>query len=448
MPSFPLRIPVLLVVLLLAPACKTRDAYYCEGAPNNNCLLSDADLTCSRSSECPGDRPVCDVGGAGICVQCTPAEREACGPSTPACRDNTCQACVAHTECDSGACLPDGSCGDAGQVAYVQAGGTGASPCAQGAPCGTLQQGVDSNRPYIKVAMGTLVGADVTTIGGRAVTILADPGAKLDRTGDGRILLVRSAGANVSIYDLEITGQTGPADEAIQLEPNGGTPVLSLVRVKVTGNQGRGISSTGGSLTVSQSTLSGNQGGGITASGSSLTVSQSTISGNAGGGISMMSGTFSIVGNVFFANGTLMGPVGGVSISTAQDAANRLEFNSFHGNQTQLGVGSAIQCVAGTFTARNNIMSQNGTITNMEQVGGPCTHTYSIVRPGTVPPGAGNSSMDPMFVNSTTGDLHLKPGSPALGAADPSSDLTGPAARDIDGDMRTHPADIGADEAL
>lgn len=91
-------------------------------------------------------------------------------------------------------------------------------------------------------------------------------------------------------------------------------------------------------------------------------------------------------------------------------------------------------------------MSGNATATNMEQVGGTCMHTYSIVRPGMVPPGPGNSSMDPLFVNTTTGDLHLGPGSPALRAADPSSDLGGLAARDIDGDIRTAPAEIGADE--
>jgi hypothetical protein len=152
------------------------------------------------------------------------------------------------------------------------------------------------------------------------------------------------------------------------------------------------------------------------------------------------------VGNVFFANGTSLGNVGGVAVSTSQSSANRLEFNSFNKNQTQNGLGTAIQCVAGTFTARNNAMSENGTLTNMEQVGGTCVHAYSIARPGTVPPGTGNSGMDPMFENTTTGDLHLKAGSPALGAADPASMLTGPAEFDIDGNKRTSPADIGADE--
>jgi hypothetical protein len=46
----------------------------------------------------------------------------------------------------------------------------------------------------------------------------------------------------------------------------------------------------------------------------------------------------------------------------------------------------------------------------------------------------------------TTGDLHISATSPARGAADPASDLTGIAARDIDGDARTSPADLGADE--
>ncbi|HSK03273.1 MAG TPA: right-handed parallel beta-helix repeat-containing protein [Kofleriaceae bacterium] len=424
MPSFPSRITILLVVLLLAPACKTRDAYYCEGAPNNNCLLGDADLTCSRSSECPGDRPVCDVGGSGVCVQCTPAEDDACGGATPACRDNTCQACAAHAECDSGACLPDGSCGDDANVAYVDPAGTDNANCTRAMPCTLVSKALATNRPYVKLT-GTTDEA-VIVDNGRVVTFLADPGAKLTRmTGTGAIVTVRDNGTSLTIYDLSISdAPNSPSGIGIVIPTAAGAPTVTLTRATVTNNPGGGISASGGSLSVSQS----------------------TISGNAGGGIMVNSGTFVIVGNVFYANGTLMGSVGGVSISTVQDASNRLDFNSFHGNQTQLGVGSAIQCVAGAFTARNNIMSQNGTITNMEQVGGACTHTYSIVRPGTVPPGAGNSNMDPMFVNSTTGDLHLSPSSPALRAADPASDLTGLAARDIDGDVRTSPADMGADE--
>jgi hypothetical protein len=428
MSSFTYRCSVLAIALLCTMTGCHKNEHYCPGAPLDNCNYIDASTACTSNDDCSEPEAVCDLAGTMMCVHCiAPDQTSACTGTTPACGDDhTCRGCISHADCPgSNTCLPDGSCADPGQVAYVQQGGTGTPPCARGAPCGTLQQGVDSSRPYIKISgPGTLADNATTTIDGKAVTILADPGAKLDRTGDGRILLVRSAGANASIYDLEITGQTGPTDEAIQLEPNGGAPTLLLSRVKITGGQGRGISTTGGILMVSQSTISGN-----------------------GGGISVMNGTFVIVGNVFYLNGTGGALLGGVVISAPANAPNRLEFNSFNQNATANGVAPAIQCtVAGMFTARNNIMSDNGTLTNMNQTGGNCVHAYSIARPGTVPPGTGNSNMDPLFVNMTTGDLHLRAGSPALGAADPNTVLTGLAERDIDGDVRTAPADIGADE--
>jgi hypothetical protein len=178
-----------------------------------------------------------------------------------------------------------------------------------------------------------------------------------------------------------------------------------------------------------------------------LSVVQSAIRENAGGGINVGSGTvFVIVGNVFFSNGSLTSTFGGVTILTTQSTLNRLEFNSFNKNQTQDSVGSAIQCTAGTFEARNNIMSGNGTLSNLEQTGGSCTHAYSIVLPGTLPAGGTNIARDPLFKNTLTGDLHIQAGSPAIRAAAPNSDITGSAARDIDGDVRVSPADVGADE--
>jgi hypothetical protein len=447
MPSFPLRITILLVVFLAAPACKTRDAYYCEGAPNNNCLLADAARPCSSSSDCSGDQPVCDVGGSGVCVQCTPAEDDACGGATPACRDNSCQACVAHTECsDSNVCLPDGTGGDPGPVAYVLAGATGAPPCAQAAPCGTLQQAVDSTRPHIKVAAGIVVGADVTTIDGKAVTILADPGAKLDRTGDGRILLVRSAGANVSIYDLEITGQTGPADEALQLEPNGGTPALALVRVRVTGNQGRGISSTGGTLSISQSTISGNIGGGISSGGGTLTISQSTISGNTGGGIAVTGAgaTFVVTNNYIFRNGDQdMGTFGGVSLGVAAAGTSRLEFNTVVDNRAASGAtrGGGLVCDIVGFAAPNNIIARNSvggsTSASTAQTLGACTYPSSRIQNDL-------SALNFASPDNAPFSYKLMMGSSAIDQATTASEID----IDHDGDARPQgqEKDIGADE--
>lgn len=246
--------------------------------------------------------------------------------------------------------------------------------------------------------MGTI--DEAVTINNKDVTILADRGAKLTRTNNGNILVIDGT-SKVAIYDFEISGASGTG-VGISM-PTGSSQEVTLVRTKVASN--------------------------------------------TGGGISINGGAFVLVGNVFFANGTQTSLVGGIAISTQANPANRLEFNSFNKNAAADGVGSAIQCTIPTgFTARNNVLSGNGTLSNMEQFGGTCGHAYSIVRPGTLPVGTGNGSADPMFVNTTTGDPHIQPGSPARNAADPAAVLTGIASRDIDGDSRSMPADIGADE--
>jgi hypothetical protein len=400
---------------------------YCDEAgeygPRHACI---SDPTgCSASADCPAPQ-VCDVGGTNTCVACTAQEDAACTGATPVCgNDKTCRGCRAHAECArSDACLPDGSCADpdADQVAYVQQGGTGTPPCARGAPCGTLQQGVDAGRPYIKIATGTVVGTDVTTIDGKAVTILADPGAKLDRMGDGRILLVRSAGANVSIYDLEITGQTGPADEAIQLEPNGGMPALSLVRVKVTGNQGRAISSSG-----------------------NLTVSQTTIFGNAGGGIAIsgVGATFNITNNLIFRNGnSTTATVGGVAL-TASVGANVFAFNTVVDNQVQNGalIAGGVLCDIAGFAAANNIIVRNFVNNNPNlansNTSGLCTYPTSTISPAV-------SGLNFVSPDDAPYDYHLMRGSTAIDQATTSSNLS----VDIDGDIRPqgNARDQGADE--
>lgn len=422
------RASITLLLLAGLAACEKKNNQYCDGedgqADEANCP-PDGPTGCTMDNECGGQ--ICDTA-AGECVQCTATRPEACTDTTPVCSTSrTCTACTSHAQCtESDVCLPDGACGDVTQVAYVSASGTGMA-CTKAAPCPLLATAVSKNLPFIKFAADGAANATTkVVIDGKAVVILAEPGAKLDRDGDGPVLEITSASADVSIYDLQITGASGLSGaDGILVTPNGGTPKLTLTRAKVDMNQGCGISSSGGTLTVSQS----------------------TISGNTGGGISVMTGTFAIVGNVFFNNGNDTTLIGGVNIGTAQNVANRLEFNSFARNKAQDTIGCAIHCLAGTFTARNNVMAGNATASNMAQVGGTCTHTYSIARPGTVPSGTGNSGADPLFVDTVTGNLHIMLTSPARGMADPSSDLTGIAARDLDGDARTNPADMGADEA-
>ena len=459
---------ILLLVAALA-SCKEHNNEYCDGtqgmADPANCP-PDSPTGCTMDNECGGR--ICDTA-AHECVECLSTRPEACAGTTPVCSDDrTCEACTSHAQCTgSNACLPDGSCGDDANVAYVAGSGSGTT-CTRLAPCPSVTTALATNRPYVKIE-GTIDEA-VTISGGRDVVLLASPQAKLTRTsGSGAILTVRDDGTTVSVFDLTIAdAPNNLSGVGIVVPAASGAPSISLTRVKIdnnpgggisssggtltvsqstlSNNAGGGISSSGGTLTVSQSTLSNNAGGGISSSGGTLTVSQSTLSNNAGGGISVMNGTFAIVGNVFFNNGSDSTLVGGISVGTAQNAANRLEFNSFHRNKAQDSLGCAIQCLAGTFTAKNNIMSGNATAANMQQTGGTCAHAYSIARPGSVPTGTGNSAADPLFADVNTGDLHIMATSPARSMADPNSNLTGLAARDIDGDARANPADIGADE--
>jgi hypothetical protein len=410
------RLVLLCAIALGAIACYRSDPNHCPGRPFDNCLNDGPG--CTSSSECAP--MVCDVAGSKTCVECTAAEYAACTDTKPICgADKACRGCAAHAECDSRACLANGACVVSNQVAYVEPSpvGSDSGNCTLDLPCATIGKALGTGRTYVKLA-GTM--NEQVTITNRVVTFLADPGARLTSTSFGSLLRVEGT-SQVSIYDLEISG----ARNGFGIAANSGSPTsISLTRVK----------------------LGNNQAGGLSAIDSTVAVSQSTISGNAGGGVSITNGTFVIVGNVFFKNGSDTASVGGIAIGFPQSGGNRLEFNSFNSNKAQNGAGAAVQCLAGAFTARNNIMSDNGTPANPAQVGGTCMHAYSIIRPGTPPSGPGNSALDPLFKNTTMGDLHLKPESPARRAADPSSVLTGIAERDIDGDMRSAPATIGADE--
>ena len=417
---------LLVTIVVGAVGCKELNEYYCPGhATDPDCLvdariIGDLCGNAAPQERCVAPASVCK--GGTTCVECV-ADND-CASSRPLCSaQNQCVECKSHDQCmDSDLCLADGTCAAAADVAYVGGPGAMNGMCTIGNPCQNLDQAVKSTPPrsYIKVT-GAIADDKETIIDARAVSIYGVSGAQVDRVNSGRLLLVRNQNANVSVYDIEFTGQAGLADEAIRLESSA---VLSLIRIKVTNNQGRGIVADSGSLTLTQSTLSG----------------------NTGGGLSMLNGTFVVVGNVFSNNGSQIANIGGVTITTPQNAVNRLELNSFSRNQVIDGLGSAIHCTAGMFTARNNILSGNGTLSNVEQVGGTCMHAYSIVRPGALPPGPGISALDPLFQDAATNNLHLKAGSPALRGADPMSDLTGLAERDIDGEVRGAPADIGADE--
>jgi hypothetical protein len=407
---------------------------------------------CTADEQCMSPTGVCDLGATMVCVQCTQSEHDACVGAMPACVANLCHGCTAHAQCPaSNVCLPDGSCADAGQVAYVQAGGAG-TVCSKALPCGILDDGLKTNKSIVKIGAGTIADSKTTTIDGRSVTIVAEPGARLDRSNDGVILEVKTTGADVQIYDLEIVGGTGLADEAVLI--NGGAPALTLTRVKVDVNQGTGILVLSGTLTVSQSTISNNSGGGISISSGTLAMSQSTVSGNAGGGISVTGvGTrFEIVNNLVVYNGVATGPGptqnGGVVV-ISNTSGSKLERNTIAFNQSSgLTFRGGLSCNSPMVMAAGNLLFHNsegdgsgGTKTDaMTQKNdmGSCQYGNTLA----VPTDAGNLGFKSPIVAPF--DFHLTRSSPPT-IVDAGGTCSG---IDIDGEARPVGAacDLGADE--
>ena len=186
---------------------------------------SDAGASCS----CAGT-PACDAGGAGRCTR--------------------------HTDCESRACLPDGTCADAADVAYVEAATPDTAPCTKAAPCGHISTALTTGKLTIKLH-GTIDGG-VTIDRGRVVTLLGDPGATLTRrAGGGPVVLATSTGTRLSIYDVAIA-DAGPASIGIVM-PSSSAPNVMLVRTTIRNNSGGGISVVGGSLSIEQSAISDNR---------------------------------------------------------------------------------------------------------------------------------------------------------------------------------------------
>jgi hypothetical protein len=192
--------------------------------------------------------------------------------------------------------------------------------------------------------------------------------------------------------------------------------------------------------------VTGNTGGGISASGGTLTISQSTISGNTASGISVSGGQFDITNTIIAGNGGPATAVGGVHFDQINSGTRRFEFNTVTNNNGMDGAAVGVVCtlVGQPVTFANNIVYANQEGGTRTQVGGAnCNWSYSDIGPVAVA-GTGNINMDPLFANPAQSNYHLQAGSPAIDKADPASTMD----VDIDGDVRPQGSgrDIGADE--
>jgi hypothetical protein len=392
---------------------------YCAAHPTDpDCRKAFPDAGgCTSSAQCSSPTTVCATDKMA-CVQCTTTEHDACTGNMPVCGvDDTCRKCSAHTECPSNACLPDGSCGDDTSVAYVDPAGM-STTCTKASPCKKVSDALKTNRPFVKF-QGTT--NEQVTLNDANVTILADPGAKLTDVMNGILLKIEGA-SQITIYDLEISGASGANNSGISLQP-GNTSTVSIVRAKISGNAGNGISASSGTLTVSRC----------------------TINNNSAGGISIAGATFAIMNNFIYKNGnTSDAAAGGLAIGAGVLDASKLEFNTIVDNLAGGGVTNSggVFCDHAGFIAANNLIFRNmGGAAGNTQTVGLCTYGDSFVS-------AGASSVDntPMFAhpNSAPFDYHLTAASPST-IVDAAGACTGV---DFDGDTRPMGAacDLGADE--
>ena len=412
---------VLILILALA-ACEKQSKLYCEkhSGDLDNCGYLDAGIdarpVCASDMDCAGSpgAPYCELN-LHECVECYQSGHCSANPVEKFCDLSTflCTSCVRNTDCTSNVCLPNGQCGDDGNVAYVDpAMGADNADCKMATPCMTVDAALTTKKPYIHL---TGMINEAVVIDAQSVTILADPGTVLTRSMNGVILAI-TASSDVAIYDLTIVGA---AEKGIALDMNS---TLRLNRVTITGCNGKDHRA-------------------IESKNATLFVSRSTIASNAGGGILVDAGSiYQITNSFIYRNGATDTATGGLTLAPTSSAFNRFEMNTVVDNVAKATAPGGVSCAA-SIAAPNNLVVHNasGTIlldTTQIQVGG-CNFSDSHY---------GADLTEYMFkVPDGTGpwDYHINAGSMAIDRG-VASDIK----LDVDGETRPQGAmnDLGADE--
>jgi hypothetical protein len=345
-------------------------------------------------------------GGPHVECQLSP---DCTAPDRPVCEANVCRGCLGDAECPgSNVCLTDGSCADPARVVYAAQTGTGTA-CTQAAPCSFDQAvaAVTATADVVKLAPGTYDRPAQLAIAKNM--IVTGEGATFHGTAPTAFTLMFDITAVAVTFihvHFDLNGMFGA--ECVM------SGALHLDRVVMT-----------------------NGGAGAYSSACTFSIDRSSIDAVTLYGLYLINSTVSVT-NTFVTNSGASSQ-GGVVISGSTGVVDHVTLS---GNTASMAGGQAIRCTDGNVAIRSSIVFGNGA----PAIEDACLVGHSVIDPGYAGPGTGNVQMDPLFVAPATHDYHIQTGSPAVGLADPASQLT----HDYDGDPRPNPvgsmADSGADE--
>ncbi len=445
------------------------------GDPCGDGECADGETCDSCSADCgacpPGD-PCGDGSCAGgeTCDSC-PTDCGGCPPPVETCGDGACGAGETCDSCaaDCGACPPAGACGgwpsalparlalSSGEAFYVSPSGSDSSPGTLDRPWRTLQKAFDALGPgqiaYLRA--GTYGSRGVTHTESHAGTS-AQPITVQGYPGDARPVIhgaIRIRGSYFRLSGVIAEGPTGdtggpgPGGESILIWMSGSYVELSDSEVR-DDHWHAGVGTDG----ASHYQIIGNY---IHDDGDFDDDGQS----NTSHGIYASPSSFGVIANnviehdvakgfmcrhdanhLFIVNNTIVGN-GRSGVSIWEMAHDNVVANNIVAYNGTVKGGNGIQADSPTsnIVANNNVVWHNGTSLT-SNFGDHLTLSGNVVA-------------DPLFVDplttwpdhalsSSSTDYHLRPGSPAIGAADPRYALP----FDITGRCRDASPDAGAYE--
>jgi hypothetical protein len=419
----------------IAVACTPDEHAACRG---------DLDVRCNADGT-NYDLVQCPLGCSDALAGCVPCQTNAdCTDSAPICdpQDQQCRGCTADAECESKVCdAAVGRCLPQSEVLYASATGPSNATCTQLAPCSLPQAFMlamsNGLRSTVRLAPGTYV--QELAIASGSVTLVGEAGVVLAGDANKTATVLVGRGGTLTMRDLDIDlstkaflcgGLTTPGPYTL-----GGN--LTLNRVRVSSSPSKTLflhdciaTMRRVTITVTQSSnpLSTNEG-------TSLDADQLVItSTGASAARTILYGKNRITNSVFVnAYLHLVDPVGQVTIA----------FSTF-----VVSVAAIQFAYEGDYAIENNVIVHTSGTVAITCAACPNINHNILYPTAVTAPGTTNLMVDPQFVDPLAGNYRLKPTSPAVNAAMPSTGVS--TDHDHDGTPRPQgPAlDIGAFELM